>query len=260
MFAKEPASHVTSGPVVTPTLSVAVRVTATVAPEATSSRVAGLKVIIGGSVSLVTEIVIVALSSFPAASEAVAVHVASVSALTTGAVYMLFAKEPASHVTSGPVVTPTLSVAVRVTETVAPESTARVAGLKVTTGAVVSAATEIVIAALPSFPAASVAVAVHVTSVSALTTGAVYMLFAKEPIVHVTVGVIVPSTSSVAVRVTETVAPEFTVNVAGLKLNSGATVSLATEIVSVAVPAFPAASVAVAVHVAMVSTLTSGAV
>ena len=67
-------------------------------------------------------------------------------------------------------------------------------------------------------------------------------------------------TLSVAVRVTETVSPEFTVNVAGLKLTSGATVSLATETVSAAVPAFPAASEAVAVHLAMVSALRTGAV
>ena len=82
----------------------------------------------------------------------------------------------------------------------------------------------------------------------------------KEPVRQRTPGPPVTPTLSVAVRVTETVAPEFTVNVAGLKLTSGATVSLATEIVIVAVPSFPAASVAVAVHVAVVSTLTAGAV
>ena len=86
----------------------------------------------------------------------------------------MFAKEPASHVTSGPAVTPTLSVAVRVDIPVPPEATARVAGVKVTTGGVVSAATEIVsVTGSAAFPAASEAVAVHVAAVSALTTGAV---------------------------------------------------------------------------------------
>ena len=85
-------------------------------------------------------------------------------------------------------------------------------------------------------------------------------MFAKEPCVQVTVGVIVPSTSSVAVRVDSAVSPEATARVAGLKVITGGVVSLATEIVIVAVPSFPAASVAVAVHVAMVSALTSGAV
>ena len=86
MFVKEPASHVTVGPVVTPTLSVAARVAVTVAPEATLSRVDGLKDKTGDSVSGATEIMSVAVPSFPAASAAVAVHVAMVSSLTTGAV------------------------------------------------------------------------------------------------------------------------------------------------------------------------------
>ena len=82
----------------------------------------------------------------------------------------------------------------------------------------------------------------------------------KEPRVQVTVGPVVTATLSVAVRVDDPVPPESTVNVAGLKLTSGATVSLATEIVRVAVPAFPVASEAVAVHVTLVSALTTGAV
>ena len=85
----------------------------------------------------------------------------------------MFAKEPASHVTSGPVTTPTLSVAVRVDDPVPPEFTVNVPGLKITSGATVSLATETVSVAVPSFPAASEAVAVHVAVVSALTTGAV---------------------------------------------------------------------------------------
>jgi len=63
----------------------AVGVNAAVAPEATS-RVPGLKVTTGAVISLVMEIVSVPVPSLLAASEAVAVHVAMVSALTTGAV------------------------------------------------------------------------------------------------------------------------------------------------------------------------------
>ena len=83
----------------------------------------------------------------------------------------------------------------------------------------------------------------------------------KEPASHVTVGVIVPSTSSVAVTLNIAVAPEATaVRAAGVKVTTGGVVSLAMETVSVAVPVFPAASEAVAVHVAVVSTLKTGAV
>ena len=78
--------HLTVGPVVMPALSVAVRVTGTVPPSSTSI-VPGPKDKTGASVSLTTEIVSVTGSAaFPAKSEAVAVHVAMVSALTTGAV------------------------------------------------------------------------------------------------------------------------------------------------------------------------------
>ena len=69
--------------------------------------------------------------------------------------------EPASHVTSGPVVTPTLSVAVRVDTPVAPESTASVAGLKDSAGDSLSGRKITVNVAVPVFPAASEAVAVH---------------------------------------------------------------------------------------------------
>ena len=83
----------------------------------------------------------------------------------------------------------------------------------------------------------------------------------KEPIVHVTTGTSSPSTSSVAVRVDSAVSPEATVRVSGLKVTTGGVASLAMETVSVTgSAAFPAASVAVAVHVAAVSTLTTGAV
>ena len=89
----------------------------------------------------------------------------------------MFAKEPTVHVTSGPVVTPTSSVAVRVDDPVPPESTARVAGLNVKTGGTVSGASgavmETVSVAVPAFPASSETVAVHVAMVSTLTTGAV---------------------------------------------------------------------------------------
>ena len=85
-------------------------------------------------------------------------------------------------------------------------------------------------------------------------------MLAKEPIVHVTVGPVVTPTLSVAVRVDMAAPPEITVMLAGLKVSVGRSVSLATEIVSVAVPAFPAASEAVAVHLAMVSALRTGAV
>ena len=85
MFANEPCVHVTAGPIVTPTLSVAVTVTAAVAPD-NKERIPGLKVITGGVVSLATVIVSVAVLPLPAASVAVAVHVVVVSTLTTGAV------------------------------------------------------------------------------------------------------------------------------------------------------------------------------
>jgi len=88
---------------------------------------------------------------------------------------VLFAKEPRVQVTLGPLVTPTLSMAVRVAVAVAPEVTVMLAGLKVTTGASVScgAVMETVSLARPLLPAASKAVAVHVAVVSAPTSGAV---------------------------------------------------------------------------------------
>ena len=78
------------------------------------------------------------------------------------------------HLTVGPVVMPTLSVAVRVTGTVSPSSTSIVPGLKDKTGDSVSVAVmETLSVAVPAFPAASLAVAVHVAMASSLTTGAV---------------------------------------------------------------------------------------
>jgi len=84
----------------------------------------------------------------------------------------------------------------------------------------------------------------------------------EPPSVHVTVGVTVSSRLSVAVSVAATVAPEATVILAGLKDTTGASVSCGAvmETVSLALPLLPAASKAVAVHVAVVSTLTAGAV
>ena len=71
-------------------MSVAVRVDINVPPEGIpgENAVDGLKVTTGGVVSggAVMETVNVAVSVFPAASEAVAVHVAMVSTPTTGAV------------------------------------------------------------------------------------------------------------------------------------------------------------------------------
>ena len=173
----------------------------------------------------------------------------------------MFAKEPCVHVTVGVIVLSTLSVAVRVDATVAPEATVRVSGLKDKTGGSVSGGVMVTVSvAVPVFPASSVAAAVHWAMVSTSTSGAVYMLFAKEPASHVTSGTTVPSRLSVAVRVDDPVSPESTEIVAGLKVTTGGVVSAATEIVSMAVPVFPAASEAVAVHVAMVSALTTGAV
>ncbi len=80
----------------------------------------------------------------PAASPAVAVHTLDVSAAIEAAVNMLFATlklPPFVQVTLGPVVTPTASVADKVDAAVLPDSTVKVAGLKVTVGAVVSVTT-----------------------------------------------------------------------------------------------------------------------
>ena len=85
-------------------------------------------------------------------------------------------------------------------------------------------------------------------------------MFANEPVVHVTVGPLVIPTLSVAVRVDDPVPPESTVRVSGLKVKTGGSVSLEMETVNVAVPVFPAASVAVAVHAKKVRKLTTGAV
>ena len=87
----------------------------------------------------------------------------------------------------------------------------------------------------------------------------------KDPNVQVTVGVIVPSTLSVAVRVDINVPPEGIAGenaLDGVKVTTGDVVSggAVMETISAAVPSFPAASRAVAVHVAVVSTLTTGAV
>lgn len=78
---------------------------------------------------------------FPAASPAVAVQTLVIFNPVRGAVKVPFAKlPPFVQVTVGPVVTAVLSVAVRVDAPVASESTVNVAGLKATTGAVVSPA------------------------------------------------------------------------------------------------------------------------
>jgi len=307
-FAKEPPSvHVTVGPLVTPTLSVAVRVDDPVPPEATS-RVAGLKVTTGGAVSAAIIIdSVAAVLSFPAASVAVAVHVAVAVALTSGALYMLFAKEPSVHVTVGTTMSSTLSMAVTVTGTVLPDCTERVGGLKVTTGASVScgAVMETVNAPRPVFPAASSAAISHLklppggvpspgereiaTGHSSLRVAAVVSRRGsslhlsrsisteriKVPVSmeesHKAVGeapLLIstspnPTTPTLSVTTSCNILspPEGgMVSAEGLRDTTGGSVSLATEIVSVSVPSFPAASVAVAAHVTSVSTLTTGAV
>ena len=65
---------------------------------------------------------------------------------------------------------------------------------------------------------------------------------------------------SVAVKVTGTVSPEFTEILAGLKVSTGGSVSLEMVPLSVAVPVFPAVSVALAVHVKEIKRAVTGAV
>ena len=120
--------------------------------------------------------------------------------------------------------------------------------------------------AVPSLPASSMAVAVQTEAVSVSTTGAVKVFVATSklpPFVQVTVGPVVTAILSVAVSVAVPVAPEKTVNVPGLKVTVGASVSGTIAVivtVKVAVPWFPAASLAVAVQILCVSTVTAAAV
>lgn len=111
-----------------------------VAPEITPFTTVPARVIVVGGGVMVT--VSVAVPSFPAASLAVAVQTLIVSAVTVGAVNVLVAtsNDPLFvHVTLGPLVTATLSVAETVEFPVIPDSTVNVAGSKLTCGAAVSA-------------------------------------------------------------------------------------------------------------------------
>jgi hypothetical protein len=140
---------------------------------------------------------------------------------------VLDAKEPPFvQLTVGPDVTPASSVAVRVAVAVCPDATVRDTGLKVTTGAVVSGLIVTVKVAVPSLPAASLAVAVHSLVVVLVTAGAVKVSAEKAPpLVQLTVGPDVTATLSVAVRLEVPVPVDTTVKEAGLKVTLGADVS-----------------------------------
>jgi len=168
--------------------------------------------------------------NFPARSSAVAVQTTSVVDVTVGGVNVLPAKlPPFVHVTVGPEVTPTLSVAANVDVPVVPDATVRLAGLNVSVGAVVSGTggvTVTVRSAVPELPAASLALAVQMTVVSDVTVGAVNVFPEKlPPFVQVVVGPEVTPTLSVAVSVDVPVSPETTVKVETLKETIGTVVS-----------------------------------
>lgn len=121
---------------------------------------------------------------------------------------------------------PLLSTIVKFVTVDSPDKRDSVAGVIVTTGAVVSGFTVTVKVAVPSLPAASPAVAVHSTVVVVVTEGAVKVAPEKAPpFVHVVVGPVVTPTLSVAVKVEEPVCPDSSVSVAGLKDTAGAVVS-----------------------------------
>jgi hypothetical protein len=149
------------------------------------------------------------------------------------------------------------------------DSTLKVTTLNATTGAVVSGAGVGVIVTVnvpvPSLPAASPAVAVHTLVVSAVTAAAVKIFVATSklpPFVQVTVGPDVTPNASLAVRTDEPVISDSTESVIGLNATVGAAVSTGAIIVtvSVAVPELPAASLAVAVHTLVASTVIVAAV
>ena len=80
-----------------------------------------------------------AVPSLPDPSLAVAVQTTSIFSVTNGAVKVLSAKlPPFVHVTVGPDVTATLSVAVKVDAAVLPDETVKAAGLNAIVGADVS--------------------------------------------------------------------------------------------------------------------------
>jgi len=167
----------------------------------------------------------------PAASLAVAVQVAVRSVVVTGAEYwfVLTLKLPCVQVTVGTPATPTLSVAVSVDVTVPPDDTFTVVGLKETVGAAVSGGGAVIVTVkvpVPVFPAASLAVAVHMLVVFAVTSGAVKTLLMKlPPFVHEIVGPEVTRILSVTVSVVAPVPPDSTVRVVGLNETDGEVVS-----------------------------------
>jgi len=176
----------------------------------------------------------VPVPSLPAASLAVAVQTLSVFAVTVAAVKTLVATlklPPFVQLTVGPVVTAVSSVAVSVELPVWPDSTESVAGLNVTTGAVVSGTGTVIVTvsvAVPSLPAASLAVAVQTLWVSEVTVAAVKVFVAtsnEPPFVQVTVGPDVTPTASVAVNVEFPVPSDTTERFEGLKARAGAVVS-----------------------------------
>ena len=94
---------------------------------------------------------------------------------------------------------------------------------------------ETVKVAVPSFPAASIAVAVHTLSVVSVTVAAVKTFVATSklpPFVQVTVAV----AFSVTVKVALPVVPDVTINVAGVNVRTGAVVSGVMVTVKVAEP------------------------
>ena len=124
-----------------------------------------------------------------------------------------------------------MSVAVNVAVALWPDATVKVTGLKLTTGASVSGIIAVIVTvkvAEPSFPAASLAVAVQTLSVSAVTAAAVKTFVPtlnSPPFVQVTFGPTVIPTESVAVKVELPVASDSTLRVTGLKDKDGAVVS-----------------------------------
>lgn len=178
----------------------------------------------------VMDTVSAALPTLPAASIAVAVQILVVFVVTAGAVKVESEKlPPFVHSILGPVVTPTLSLVVKVETTVIPDSTVTLSGEKETDGASVSIGViDTVSMAVLSLPAASPAVAVHTLVVSTDTAGAVKVDPEKlPPFVHSTLGPVVTPRLSVAVTVDVPDIPDSTSKFAGLKDIDGTVVSAA---------------------------------
>lgn len=119
--------------------------------------------------------------------------------------------------------------------------------------------------AVPSLPAASVAVAMQRLCVFVDTIAAVNILLATlklPPLLQVTSGPLTTPISSLTLKVDSELMPDSTESVIGEKLKLGAVVSGGGVIVTVrvAVPALPAASLAVAVQTLCVFVVTIAAV